>query len=73
MVYLKHRRLGGMIATTGDGTQYNFIPKNDIALAAIQDNHVAELLIKKCGCCDSEYGCFTLATQDEVLLYFSEG
>lgn len=73
MKYLKYRALGSITAFVGDDKPYVFLSKHDISLCQVEDNHVAELLLKRCGCCGSEFSCFTLASQAEIDLWNSPG
>lgn len=71
MKYLKYRKIGNMQAEVAGGVIYAFISKHDIALCQVQEEHIGELLMKRCGCCGSEFGCFTFASQAEIDLWNS--
>jgi len=71
MKYLKYRRVGNIQAEVANNVIYAFISRHDISICQVQPEHVAELLMKRCGCCGSEFSCFTFATDAEVALWNS--
>ena len=73
MRYLKFKGKNRLYVQTGDGTEYASGPRNNICLVEVQDNHVAELLLKMCGCCDNKYVCFSVATEVEIARWKSNG
>lgn len=71
MKYLKYRRMGSITAIVANDVVYVFLSKNNISLCQVNENHVAELLLKRCGCCGSEFSCFAFASQEEINMWNS--
>jgi hypothetical protein len=52
---------------------HNYVPvvRHDMSLVEVANEDVAGLLLKKCGCCDSVYTCFDIATPAQIDLWRS--
>lgn len=75
-MYLRYKSLQQVLVETGDGTQYVVLIRHDIALVEVQEKHVGELLLKRCGCgsCGGNPGpCFRVATAAEIEAWKSNG
>jgi len=64
--FLKYRGKNRTFFSTSDGTEYVAVPNNNVCLVEVNVNHVAELLLKKCGCCDNQFVCFAPASEEEI-------
>ena len=71
MRYLKYRKIGTIQTEVSGGVIYVFLSKHDVSLCQVQEQHVAELFMKKCGCCGSEFSCFTYASDADIALWLS--
>jgi len=52
---------------------HNYVPvvRHDMSMVEVANEDVPQLLVKKCGCCDSVYTCFTVASQEQIDLWRS--
>jgi hypothetical protein len=64
--WLKFKGKNRVYVETADGTAYIATPNNNLTLVEVSSNHVAELLLKKCGCCGNQYVCFAIASEQEI-------
>lgn len=62
MSYMPVQRL----VTVGDLTQYVFVPKHNISLAWVEEQHVDEILAKTVGCCGGKRPAFRLADETNI-------
>ena len=49
--------------------QYATTVNRDLSIVEVANEDVHNLLSKKCGCCDSVWVCFRLATEAEVAMW----
>jgi len=69
--YLATYRVGDIYTETGDGTQYLTASRHGISMVKVAEIHYAELLRKRCGCCDQYHPCFREVSQAEIDLWNS--
>ena len=60
-----------LYAALDNGHQYVTSVRHDLSIVEVANEDVQQLLNKRCGCCDSYYSCFRLASQTEVDLWRS--
>lgn len=54
-----------------NGHKYAWVVRHDLAMAEVATEDVPQLLEQRCGCCDSIYRCFHVASPAEVDLWKS--
>jgi len=70
MVAMQHYSSNGWTAKMNDGTIYTFVPKHNISMAWIKEEHVNQLLsVLTKACCGNKQRRFYLASQINVNLW----
>lgn len=54
-----------------NGHTYVTTVRHDLSIVEVATEDVPGLLLKRCGCCDAYYTCFSIASSEQVALWKS--